>query len=676
MQTAVCSDFSPNKLVTMGRKESVWLPLLVLLSAGSLLRLFLLWRAGFVIESDEAIVGLMAKHIAEGASWPVFFYGQDYLGSLEAIVAAGVFSAFGDSTMALKSVPWFFSVLFIVVTYFLAKEVGSRRTALFAALFTAIPPLALAEWGVKARGGFIELLVIGSFSFYLAVKILKAKKISLSLVGELGLVLGLGWWINNQIIFYLLTIALFLGVYAWLREGLLKSLGYTLICAGAFIIGSAPFWYANFVSTPRFSSFCTLFGGTVSAVRGVEQESFIEIFWSHLVGFFAEALPIILGARPFWSDLDLYTGASLLTFIVYGLLLAYLCWKVVKAEDLSFKLVFGMLLAFPAAVGIIFSASSFGWLSKAPRYLLPLYSVIPLITALGVNALWRRGRGIIGFVAVIGILALNLSSGYFNSAAQLGQPFVYKGQRVERDQGPLYKWLANHNYRHILTNYWIGYRTAFETHEKVLFSLYRGPQSLRIPSYQFREIASSDYPAVYVLVPAQTPLVTAVLDELGYNYRVSRVGGYEIIDQVDPVSRHGRMLKLTAEDLRVTQGAERKSLLIDGNPGTRWGSGEPQKPGMIVETRFEARPITGFKIDLGFWRHDRPRGLRAMGQEPNGHWCELFSTEGLDIVPDTKDFIEVFMTPRKLQALRLEQIGKDPIFDWSIAELQIFENNE
>ena len=34
---------------------------------------------GVRFDADQAIVGLMAKHISEGRAFPVFFYGQSYL---------------------------------------------------------------------------------------------------------------------------------------------------------------------------------------------------------------------------------------------------------------------------------------------------------------------------------------------------------------------------------------------------------------------------------------------------------------------------------------------------------------------------------------------------------------------------------------------------------------------
>ncbi|RMF23181.1 MAG: hypothetical protein D6760_05960, partial [Deltaproteobacteria bacterium] len=54
--------------------------------------------------ADEGVVGLMGKHILEGRSLPVFFYGQHYLGALEAYLAALSFAIFGVSITSLRLV--------------------------------------------------------------------------------------------------------------------------------------------------------------------------------------------------------------------------------------------------------------------------------------------------------------------------------------------------------------------------------------------------------------------------------------------------------------------------------------------------------------------------------------------------------------------------------------------
>jgi hypothetical protein len=57
---------------------------LVLLRTAVYLRLESL---GF--DSDQAVVGLMAKHLSEGRAFPLFFYGQTYMLGVEALVPFG-----------------------------------------------------------------------------------------------------------------------------------------------------------------------------------------------------------------------------------------------------------------------------------------------------------------------------------------------------------------------------------------------------------------------------------------------------------------------------------------------------------------------------------------------------------------------------------------------------------
>ena len=44
-------------------------------------------------------MGLAALHIARGEDFPVFFYGQEYMGTLEAYLAAPLVALFGPSVL-------------------------------------------------------------------------------------------------------------------------------------------------------------------------------------------------------------------------------------------------------------------------------------------------------------------------------------------------------------------------------------------------------------------------------------------------------------------------------------------------------------------------------------------------------------------------------------------------
>ena len=99
----------------------------------------------FRIDADEGIVGLMAKHILDGAEIPVFYYGQHYMGSLEALLVAGAFKIFGVTSFALKIVPLLFSLLFICLVYLTAHAISGKLAARIAALICAVPSISAGD---------------------------------------------------------------------------------------------------------------------------------------------------------------------------------------------------------------------------------------------------------------------------------------------------------------------------------------------------------------------------------------------------------------------------------------------------------------------------------------------------------------------------------------------------
>src|SRR5579859_564986 len=59
---------------------------LLVLGAALALRVIVLASGAVSFHSDEAVVALMARHINQGLPIPAFFYGQAYMGSLDALV--------------------------------------------------------------------------------------------------------------------------------------------------------------------------------------------------------------------------------------------------------------------------------------------------------------------------------------------------------------------------------------------------------------------------------------------------------------------------------------------------------------------------------------------------------------------------------------------------------------
>src|SRR5437868_7370075 len=55
------------------------------------LRIILIVQGWPATDSDEGTLGLMARHIAYRGEYPIFFYGQGYMGSFEAYLGAILF---------------------------------------------------------------------------------------------------------------------------------------------------------------------------------------------------------------------------------------------------------------------------------------------------------------------------------------------------------------------------------------------------------------------------------------------------------------------------------------------------------------------------------------------------------------------------------------------------------
>jgi hypothetical protein len=184
-----------------------WWPLWLLAGSAILLRGLLVSRWPGDFESDEAIVGLMAKHILEG-NLPVFFYGQFYMGSLEALVAAAYFWLLNDiNGLILRFSPITFYLAFLVVSYLWLETWHNRPTAIWGTLFLAIPPAAPTKWTYVARGGFPEILFLGTLLFLLFQRSLTTGWTHFRLFG-VGFVAGLALWTNPLAVLYLATTAL------------------------------------------------------------------------------------------------------------------------------------------------------------------------------------------------------------------------------------------------------------------------------------------------------------------------------------------------------------------------------------------------------------------------------------------------------------------------------------
>jgi hypothetical protein len=119
--------------------------------------IFVFWEQAY-FDSDQAVIGLMGKHLSELRAFPVFMYGQSYILAVEPWLAAPLFLVFGVSVASLK-LPLLginLAVALLLVRT-LEREVGLRplHAGLATAFFTLAAPGTAAQL-LEPSGGNLE----------------------------------------------------------------------------------------------------------------------------------------------------------------------------------------------------------------------------------------------------------------------------------------------------------------------------------------------------------------------------------------------------------------------------------------------------------------------------------------------------------------------------------------
>jgi hypothetical protein len=237
----------------MNVKPAVWSAV----SIGAILAAFLLVRFPLLTNEasvrgwngDSAIFGLMAKKIHDGKGFDVFFWGQNYMGPLTPALAAAIRkttldpAGFGGEggPMALRLASMS-EIAFGICFYFLGlTRLFGRAIAAAAGLWMAIgPPYFIRLSGVP-RGPEMSFL-LGSVLFFLAAGALTRPRPLLDRPGGhfvFGLLAGVGWWMNQTIVFVLLPVAALMFFRSSPVRGFFR-VAMPVICGG--VLGYSPVW--------------------------------------------------------------------------------------------------------------------------------------------------------------------------------------------------------------------------------------------------------------------------------------------------------------------------------------------------------------------------------------------------------------------------------------------------
>src|SRR5688500_2964677 len=114
-------------------------------------------------------MGLMARHIAAGRAAPIWFYGQEYMGSIEAWLAAPLFALFGSSTALLRLPNLLWYTLLAVLVYQLGVRLYSHQVALLSTALLALGSDRIFKNQLISFGGYPEIVPLVGALFLIAI---------------------------------------------------------------------------------------------------------------------------------------------------------------------------------------------------------------------------------------------------------------------------------------------------------------------------------------------------------------------------------------------------------------------------------------------------------------------------------------------------------------------------
>lgn len=416
---------------------------------GIVVRVWMLLNPMGGLDADEAIVGLMSRHILEG-EFPMYYWGQLHGGPHEPLITAGFFQVFGPSTLVLKIVAILLSAAGCVLLWRVGRRTVGEPAATIGALMFWVWPAAFVWWTVKSRGFYHAALVIGLGILLLVLRL--EKRDSARDMALLGALVATGVWCTPQTVFFVVP------ALGWLVVRRFSVLKIAPVGVAGAIAGAFPWWVDNL----EHGWFALKSSGA----------SFTHpAYGDHLRGFFETGLPGALGLKladgSRWIAGGFGRGwyAALL-----ALFAGFVIWELVRGRS-SKALRAGrwLLLAMVIAYPFLFAMSPYSWFVAHPRYLYYLTPVCALLLARGLVAL-RWPAVVAGLIAVMtlttGALATMSRDGVFFPSAE--------GVLIPEELDPLFDYMTERGIEHVYADYWLAYYIAFESEERLVVTPYRG----------------------------------------------------------------------------------------------------------------------------------------------------------------------------------------------------------
>jgi len=284
----------------------------LIIALGTVLRIVLIAWGWPHSNADVDTMGIMAMHIAFKGEHPIFFYGQNYMGTLQAYLAVAFFRLFGISVFSFRLGSVLFFTLFLVMMYCLTSLLYTNKLALITLAFLSLGSSIMLYTEIAGLAGYPELLFFGSLSMLLASWLALSydhytspnRRLWRSIAyGGWGLTAGLGFWSDFLMLVFIVLSGLLLLLFCW-RE-LLQFAILPLVLG--LIIGSFPLIMYNLHAPSGQNTINVLsslhYAGSVELAK-IQAHNHIPLE-PELHGTMLISLPAATGGIPYCYDTNL-----------------------------------------------------------------------------------------------------------------------------------------------------------------------------------------------------------------------------------------------------------------------------------------------------------------------------------------------------------------------------------
>lgn len=637
----------------MKRRKLHIVILLLLLTAGLGFRIFGAWRYRENLNPDAGVVALMAKHMAEARDFPVFFYGQPYMGSLEPAVSALLCRLFGCSGFMVCLGTALVGFLLLPVTYLWAKDVAGAKAGLAALAFFVISPGVLFHYMGSPRGGYALVLLLGAAVLWLSGRILvrelSGDRVSWGWFFLLGVIAGLGWWTNQLIVAAFVTPAVLFSVLLGRRLWTWRLAGG----AAGFFLGSLPFWVWNIRNEWATFNFVHSFGRMP--------------FFKGMYLFFSDRLIRILDLHAMPMLLRLPIGA---VFLAVGLVSFGVLARILRKKEKTAEYVHLLMIAVFMIVSlIIFSASHFPAFNT-PRYLLPLLPAMAVLVGFSTvrfTRWWPRGLGWLP----LGLLVL--------AQVCVILPGAYaRGKRFEprmRDLHELGDFLREKGVKVVYSPY-RRFARNFLLNEEFCFTLFNG--GCYPPYAEFAE------EALTVAVWGDYGEISRFIAHAGGSSAQAKPGKIFLhYDLKPPAERWQEISPDQWRDVHDSRNEDILGVVADRNLDTRLHHRQADTTDECITLTFrEPEELSGFSIVNSAAGCLYPAYLAVEGKRPEqDSWTTILSPRFLSSCywsgprfywHGIHHRLEFRFAPETVSALRIRLPYNEDRPRWGVSELQVF----